>query len=218
MLADNGHARDNSGEGRQKVAQTTAARRAETVLAHAAPPRRRFTADEFHRMSERGILRPDERLELLDGEIVQMAAIGSRHMGCVNWLMEWLVVRLVGRATVSIQNPVRLSSGSELQPDLAILRLREDGYAAALPTPEDVLLLVEVADTSYRYDRVSKLPRYAAAGIPEVWIVDLQRKSVLACRDPNGARYERTETLKREMTLIPEAFPDLVLPVAQLFR
>lgn len=198
------------------MTQTTVSKRAKRE-SDILPPRRRFTADEFHLMSERGILRPDERLELLDGEILEMAAIGSRHMGGVNTIMEWFVVRLVGRAVVSIQNPVRLSSGSELEPDLTLLRFRADRYAAALPVPDDVLLLVEVADTSYRYDRMAKLPHYAESGIPEVWIVDLQRKLLLASRLPRAGHYEQMLTVRPGEALSPTAFPELAFPVAELF-
>ncbi len=181
------------------------------------PARRRFTADEYHRMGEAGILPPDERTELIEGEILLMPAIGSRHMACVNDFTRILVIRVGDRAIVSIQNPVRLSSGTEPQPDIVLLRPRPDRYVENLPGPDDVLLLVEVADTTFGYDRRRKLPLYAAAGIREVWIADLGRRRVLVHRSPEGDAYQRVTTVTRGGTLAPEAFPDITLTVAGLF-
>jgi len=181
-----------------------------------APVRRRFTVDEYHRMAEAGILHEDDRIELIDGEILCVAAIGSRHFASVNAFTGWFATRLAGRVIVSVQNPVRLSSGSEPEPDLALLRPRSDGYASALPGPDDVFLLIEVADTTLRYDRETKLPLYAEAGIPEVWIVDLQRERVLAYREPRAGDYQQVSTVVRGGTLSPAAFSDLTLPVAEI--
>lgn len=175
--------------------------------------RRRFTVDEYECMGRAGILHEDDRVELLDGEVIVMAAVGSRHVACVMDLAEWFTLRSTGRARVSVQNPVRLSSGSEPEPDIAILRLRPDRYIQALPGPEDVLLLIEVADTSLRYDRETKLPLYAAAGIPEVWIVDLESERVLVYRSPRGGGYQYAAVVERGGTLTPESFPALVLPI-----
>ena len=180
------------------------------------PTRRRFTVDEYHRMAEAGILHEDDRVELIEGEIVYMAAIGSRHFACVNNFTGRFATRLAGRAIVSVQNPVRLSSGSEPEPDLALLHPRPDNYAAALPGPDEVYLLVEVADTTLRYDRETKLPLYAESGIPEVWIVDLQRERVLVYRRPRAGDYQQITTVERGGSLSPEAFPDLSLPVADI--
>lgn len=180
------------------------------------PVLRRFTVDEYHRMGEAGILHEDERVELLEGEIMQMAPIGSRHADCVDYFAEWLITRLAGRAVVRIQNPVRLSAGSEPEPDLALVRPRPGRYAAAHPAPEDVFLIVEVADTTLRYDREVKLPLYAGAGIPEVWIVDLEGQRVLVYRKPNTSGYEDAATVERGGTLSPLAFPELALRVDHL--
>ena len=180
------------------------------------PARRRFSADEYHRMADAGILGPEERVELLEGDIYTMAAIGSRHARCVDTLAEWLIVRLAGRAIVRIQGPVRLSSGLEPEPDLALLRPRADRYGEEHPGPGDLLLLIEVADTSLAYDRDLKLPRYAEAGIPEVWLVDLTANQVLIHRDPSGPRYASVSTAGRGDTLTPAAFPDLRLPIDDL--
>lgn len=198
------------------MAETAAKARTGAGSAPALPARRRFTVDEYYRMAEIGILRPDERVELLDGEVFTMAPIGSRHAGRLNFLAEWFFARLLGRAIVSVQNPVRLSSGAEPEPDLALLRPRPDHYDRAHPGPDDVLLLIEVADSSLAYDRGRKLPQYAEAGIPEVWLVDLPGNRVFLYRDPSPAGYQTIATLGRGDVLSPAAFPDLRLPVAEL--
>ncbi len=133
--------------------------------------RHRFTVEEYHRMVEIGLLSEDDRVELIDGEIVEMAAIGWRHANCVNDLNMLLVRFAQDRYVVSVQNPITISEHGEPQPDLVLLRNQPVGR---LPGPEDVLLLIEVSDTTLSYDRNVKLPRYARAGIPEVWIFDLE--------------------------------------------
>jgi Uma2 family endonuclease len=120
-----------------------------------------FTADEFERMAERGVFLEDARLELVEGEIVEMSPIGKRRAACVDLLAELFRERLQRQVIVRVQNPIQLDDHSEPQPDLALLRRREDFYRDALPTPDDVLLVVEVADTSVEYDRQVKLPIYA---------------------------------------------------------
>jgi Uma2 family endonuclease len=180
------------------------------------PARRLFTVREYHRMVKAGILREDDRVELVNGEILLMAPIGSRHMACVNNFTERFVLGLAGRAIVSVQNSVRLSSGSEPQPDLALLRPRRDRYEYAVPGPEDVFLLVEVSDTTRTYDRETKLPLYAEAGIPEVWVADLPTRSILIARDPSEEAYRHVETVARSGTVSPAAFSDLVVQVREL--
>ncbi|GIX47759.1 MAG: hypothetical protein KatS3mg131_1970 [Candidatus Tectimicrobiota bacterium] len=152
-------------------------------------------------------------MELIEGEIVEMAPVGSRHAGQVNRLNR-LLSRLVGeRAIVSVQNPVRLGEHSEPQPDLALLKPREDFYAAAHPGPEDVLLVVEVAETSADYDREIKVPLYARFGIPEVWLVDLAAAQVEVYRQPAPQGYQAVQTLRRGDTLVPLLLPELSLAV-----
>jgi Uma2 family endonuclease len=178
--------------------------------------RRRFTVDEYHRMSESGILRVGDRLELLRGEIVHMSPIGPRHAACVALLSETLVARLSGRAIVWPQNPVAILPDSEPQPDLALLRLRHDRYRTALPSPGDVLLVIEVADSMLRYDREVKLPLYAESGVPEVWIVDLEHDRIEVRRGPAPDGYRATRQVSRGDSLAPEAFPDIELSVSDL--
>lgn len=172
--------------------------------------RRKFTVEEYHLLARAGILKEDDRVELVEGEIVEMSPIGSRHAACVARLTAW-AGRLQGRAVAWVQNPVRLGDFAEPQPDLALLRPRADFYAAAHPTPEDVLLVVEVAETSSDYDRQVKVPLYARWGIPEAWLVDLDRDHVEVYRDPSADGYRHVRAVPRGERLAPAAFPDLSL-------
>jgi Uma2 family endonuclease len=178
--------------------------------------RHRFNVDEYHRMAKAGILHEDDRIELIEGELIEMAAVGSRHMACVNDLNRLFVSRLGDRAIVSIQNPVCLSFHSEPEPDLSILRPHPNRYRDRIPLPEDVLLLIEVADTTFAHDRAVKLPLYAAAGIPEVWIADLPRRRFLLHRTPEGNAYTDVTTVRRG-TISPLAFPDVTISIESIF-
>jgi Uma2 family endonuclease len=172
---------------------------------------RRFTVNDFHRMGEAGILHEDDRVELIEGEIVEMAAIGTRHFACVNGLTRLLIRAAGDDAIVSVQNPVRLDEHSEPQPDLAVLRVRD--YRESLPMPEDVLLLIEVSDTTLAYDRGVKLPLYSRAGIQEVWIVDVAHEVIERHTDPSGDGYRRIERARRGETTESVALPELTLGV-----
>jgi Uma2 family endonuclease len=176
-------------------------------------PRRRFTVDEYYRMAEAGILGAGERVELIEGEIIEMAAIGSRHAASVKRLNRLLVRRVGERGVVQVQDPVRLSDLSEPEPDIAVLRPRPDDYAAAHPIPADVLLIVEVADTTVAFDREEKAPLYALAGIGEYWLVDLGADQIEVYRAPSAEGYLDVHSYARGHTLRPTAFPDLALPV-----
>ncbi len=176
--------------------------------------RRRFTVHDYHHMAEAGILHEDDSVELIEGEIVEMAAIGTRHFVCVNTLNR-LLVRAVGdEAIVSVQNPVQLNEHSEPQPDLAVIRARD--YKESLPTPEDVLLLIEVSDTTLAYDHNTKLPLYAQASIPEVWIVDIGGGFLERHVEPSGNIYRRVEKARRGETLSSVALTEVVLSVDDL--
>ena len=175
--------------------------------------RRRFTVDEYHRMGQTGILGEDDRLELLEGEIAEMAPIGSRHQGTVDRLTELFSRRMADMATIRVQGPVRLGEDSEPQPDLTLLRRRADFYASAHPGPHDVLLLVEVSDSSTEYDREVKLPLYARHGIAEVWLVGLEAGIVEVYRGPTDRGYREVSRSRRGQDLSPEAFPRLELAV-----
>ncbi len=167
-------------------------------------------------MGAAGILGEDDRVELLDGEIVEMTPIGPGHAGCVNRLTQLLVAGLGDRAVVAVQNPVRLALRSEPQPDLVVARPRADFYRLAHPTPGDVLLLVEVAETSADFDREVKTPLYAQAGIPELWLVDVPSRQVVVHRAPAGGRYGEVRSVGHGDRLAPQAFPDVALSVADV--
>jgi Uma2 family endonuclease len=196
------------------MVDTAPARSERTAVAEPAP--RLFTVDEYYRMVETGILHNNDRVELLEGEIIQMAAMGSRHAGCINKLNKRFSHRLDGQALISIQNPLRLSSSSELQPDVMLLRPRPDDYAESHPESADVLLLIEVSDTTLRYDRDTKLSLYAKAGIPEVWIFDLEGARLLVLRNPSADGYEQVFTFRAGSAVAPAAFPELALNVEDI--
>lgn len=172
--------------------------------------------DEFQRLEAVGVLGEDERLELIAGEIVQMAPIGSSHAACVDRFNRFFTAALRDLGIVRVQSLIELTSSSMPQPDLTLLRPREDFYAGAHPLPQDVLLVVEVADTSLPYDRDRKLPLYARAGIREVWLADVQRRTVALYREPETDGYERVETARRTDSIAPLAFPEARLTVAAL--
>lgn len=158
--------------------------------------RHRFTVHEYEQMGVAGVFDEDARVELIAGEIIDMSPIDSRHVACLNRSTR-LFSRHVGEsAFVSVQNPVRLAGDGEPQPDLAVLRLRDD-YDQSLPTAADVLLLMEVASTSLVYDRDVKIPLYALAGIPEVWLVDLRGDEIPRYAEPRDGAYARIDTFRR---------------------
>lgn len=180
------------------------------------PVPHRFTVEEYHRMAAAGVFGEDDRVELLEGEIVETTPIGSRHAASVNQLTELFGDRLRRRVVVSVQNPVRLGTHSEPQPDVALLRLRPDRYAGRHPGPEDVLLLVEVADTTRRWDREHKVPLYAGAGVGEVWLVDVGAEELEVFRGAEGGGYREVTLARPGETVAPDALPDVVLDVAEL--
>ena len=178
------------------------------------PPKRRlFTVEEYCTMADAGILSEDERVELLDGEIVVMPPIGEPHEDSTDRLNGDLSYVLRGRARVRVQNSVRLDDYGLPEPDIAVVRLRDD-YHRDRPTAADVLLLVEVADTSLEFDREVKLARYAAAGIPEVWIANLRARQVEAHSDPVDGSYRSRRVVTANGRISPLAFPDVSLAVA----
>jgi Uma2 family endonuclease len=172
-----------------------------------------FTVDEYHRMGTACVFGETERVELIEGEIVEMTPIGSRHAGHVNRLNDLLTAAVGRMAIVAVQNPLRLGSRSEPQPDLLLLRRRADYYASAHPEPPDVLLLVEVADTSLDYDRLVKIPLYARAAIPEVWLLDLEALSLLVHRDPGSEGYRDVRSARRGERLALGSLPGFAVAV-----
>jgi Uma2 family endonuclease len=169
--------------------------------------RHRLTVEQYHRMGEAGVFAPGARVELIDGELVDMAPIGTRHASVVKRLNAALSAATQGKAIVAVQDPLRLSDDSEPEPDLMLLRPRADFYASAHPGPSDVLLLIEVADSSLEYDRSIKLPLYAHHGVAEVWLVDLDNNVVRFFRGNDGSGY--TDITATET---PRATPVAALP------
>lgn len=187
------------------------------VITESPPARFKLTVEQYHRMGEAGILHEDDRVELIDGELFRMAPIASLHAGLVSRLSRLLIERTAGRAVVSPQNPVILSEVTEPQPDLSVLRWRGDDYMGAIPMAADVLLVIEVADSTLHYDRDVKLRFYAESGVPEVWIVDARRRQLLAHREPVGRCYRSLQTLAEGDTAVCAALPQLRIEVGELF-
>jgi Uma2 family endonuclease len=178
----------------------------------------RFNADEFHRMAETGILRPDARVELLAGKILDMSPIGPFHGGVTKRLIRFFTSLANGRWIVSAQDPVHLDDHSEPQPDLMLLKPREDDYTSSHPLPDDVLLLIEVADSSLEFDRSEKLPAYGRAAISEVWILNLPAKTIEIYREPHFTGYGSSHTRRAGDKASPLAFPDVSIDIAQLLK
>jgi len=178
--------------------------------------RRWFSVEEFDRMIRSGILTEDERLELIEGEIVKMSPIEKLHAACVKRLNAFFN-RLVGRdVIVGVQDPVHLNDFSRPQPDVFLLKPRDDFYVQAHPTPDDILLIVEVADTTINYDRKVKVPLYARAGISVVWLVDLNRDLIEVYARPAGGAYQELSEARRGDTLTLESLPGFKLGVGEI--
>ena len=181
-----------------------------------APARRRFTVAEYYAMADAGIFSPEERVELLDGDIIVMPPIGDGHAAAVKLFANTMPPTLQGRAMIAVQDPVRLDENSEPQPDVMLLLWRDDFYGGGHPGPADVLLLIEVSDTTVYYDRNAKLPQYARAGIPEVWIVNRPARRVEGYSEPSGDEYATVRHYGPGESIAPQAFPDIVLEVNRI--
>ncbi|HEX4598467.1 MAG TPA: Uma2 family endonuclease [Burkholderiaceae bacterium] len=185
--------------------------------ARARALRWRLTVDDYHRMGDAGIFHEDDRVELVDGELFRMASIGTPHAAIVIRLNSWFGDLAHGRFLVSSQNPIRLSRYDEPQPDLMLLRPRADGYFSSLPAPDDVMLLIEVADSSLEWDRDVKIPMYGRRGVIESWLVDLEHRTVTVYRDPSPEGYRSTLVI-REGTISSSSLGDVSIALDELFR
>jgi Uma2 family endonuclease len=178
--------------------------------------KRWFTVDEYYRMAQAGILTENDRVELIEGEVVEMSPIGSRHAACVKRLNTFLN-RLVGQQMiVSIQDPIYIDEFSEPEPDVALLRFREDFYVESHPTASDVLLIIEVADTSVEYDRKKKLPLYAQAGIREVWLANLPEDRFEIHTQPLSGKYQSVLIARRGDSIKSQTIADLSIPLDEI--
>lgn len=177
----------------------------------------RFTVDEYYRMAEVGILSPDSKTELIEGEIIDMLPAGPFHSGSIDHLVMAFASLANGRWITSSQRALRLGVSNEPEPDVVLLKPPVSRYKKQHPSAEDAFLVVEVADSSLSYDRTKKLQIYAAASIPEVWILNIPQRVLEVYRKPSGSVYSETQTLESGM-LAPLAFPDAEIDMAELLR
>lgn len=179
-------------------------------------PKHIFTVEEYDQMVATGILTEDDRVELIEGEIIEMAAIGKRHASCVDLLAETLTEQSNRRFIVRVQNPVQINDLSEPEPDIALLVRREDFYRRQTPRPEDVLLVIEVADSSLEHDRRTKLPAYAHAAIPEFWLVNLVEERIEIYTAPVDGKYTQVAHITSGERLASVTIPNLTLDAETL--
>ncbi|MDQ6693415.1 MAG: Uma2 family endonuclease [Chloroflexota bacterium] len=179
--------------------------------------RKRFTVDEYHKIGDAGVIREDDRVELIAGEIVEMSPINVPHAECVDTLNMLFAPLLAGRGVVRVQNPIYIDKFNEPQPDVTLLKPRVNRKRQQHPGPDDVLLLIEVADSTLATDRRLKLPLYAGAGIDEVWIVNIQKKVVEVHLDPAGGKYNRVARVGLGHALSPQSLPDITIKVDDIF-
>ncbi len=177
----------------------------------------RFTVEQYQRLAEEGYLDPQARVELIDGEIVEMSPIGDRHNAFVDRIAELLYRLLSTTVNIRVQGSIRLSHHVAPQPDIAVMRRRDDFYASGLPRPEDILLIVEVADSSLVFDRDEKALRYARYGIVEYWLVDLTQNVVLVHTDPTPEGYPSIEIRRRDDSWTPRSLPSLTVSGKDIF-
>jgi Uma2 family endonuclease len=180
-------------------------------------PLHRFSTADFLEMLEKGVLGPDDHVELIGGIIVEMSPAGSRHNHFLGQLNE-LFGSLLGRVVIWIQGTLVVAEGEVYDPDFMILRRKPGGYKNQLPRPQDVLLIVEAAESSMQRDQKFKLPVYAAAGIPEYWIADLDRELLIVHREPDGAAYSAIDTRQGDLLVSPMAAPDISFAVRKAFE
>jgi len=188
-----------------------------STLMESGPQRHRISVHDYHRMAEVGVLAPDARVELIEGEIIDMAPIGKDHQSIVDQLNRMLVRAVGESAIVRVQGSVRLSQWSEPEPDLVLLAPRADFYRSEFASGEDTLLVIEVSDTTLRYDREVKVPLYARHGVPEVWIVDVNADTLLVHGGLRNGEYERHAALERPANVALTHVPGVTLDVAPLF-
>lgn len=182
----------------------------------ARPTPKRFTVAEYEELGRLGFFTEDDRIELLDGEIIEMAAIGGDHAGVVRQINRIVVPQTPQGYLVDVQNPLRLDDNSMPQPDLAIIR--DKAYGGAVPTAADALLVIEVADSSLDYDRNRKLPRYARANIPEAWLIDVTARTIARHSEPRDGRYQQVAIARQGQSLTSAILPTIILAVEQAFR
>lgn len=180
------------------------------------PARKLFTVTEYHQMIEAGVLKEDDRIELLNGEIIEMSPIGPLHASSVKRLIAVLSARIKKWAILDVQDPIHLSEYSEPQPDLVLLKPRADFYATSHPTPEEVLIVIEVSDSTVEKDRRTKIPAYALAGIPEAWLIDLVEDRIEVHSKPYNGVFQEVRIIQRGQKVISNALPQLKLKADEI--
>lgn len=177
---------------------------------------KRFTVEEFRKMTEVGILPEESGWEIIDGYLIDKMSIGSNHAGTVNLLTQKLIIRLAGKAAVAVQNPIRIDDYNAPEPDISLLRPREDFYRKSLPAPQDALLLIEVSDSTVEYDRDIKKTLYAEAGIAEFWLINLKENTVERYSSPKNGSYRLAEILESGETIKAGTIENLELKIDEI--
>jgi Uma2 family endonuclease len=178
--------------------------------------RRRFTVDEYDEMTRIGLFRKNKHIELIEGDLIEMAAMYAPHISTVMRISEVFIERFAKKVNVSIQCPLRLDQHTEPEPDIAVLKRRDDFYIDEKPAAKDALLIVEVADSSLLYDRRIKLPLYGKHGVPEVWIINLRDKVIEASRQPFEKGYRQTTLYQQGDLISAEAFGDIAFSISEM--
>lgn len=177
---------------------------------------KRFTVEEFRKMTEVGILPEESGWEIIDGYLIDKMSIGSNHAGTVNLLTQKLIIMLAGKAVVAVQNPIRIDDYNAPEPDISLLRPREDFYRKSLPAPQDALLLIEVSDSTVEYDRDIKKTLYAEAGIAEFWLINLKENTVERYSSPKNGSYRLAEILESGETIKAGTIENLELKIDEI--
>lgn len=177
---------------------------------------KRFTVEEFRKMTEVGILPEESGWEIIDGYLIDKMSIGSNHAGTVNLLTQKLIIMVAGKAAVAVQNPIRIDDYNAPEPDISLLRPREDFYRKSLPAPQDALLLIEVSDSTVEYDRDIKKTLYAEAGIAEFWLINLKENTVERYSSPKNGSYRLAEILESGETIKAGTIENLELKIDEI--
>ena len=177
---------------------------------------KKFTVEQYHQMAEATFFAPEERLELIRGEIIEMSPIGLKHATVVKRLNNFLTYQLHNQAIIGVQDPVQLDNFSEPQPDISVLKMRSDFYELEIPKSQDILWLIEVSDKSLKYDQEIKLPLYAESKIHEVWLVNLNNNTLEVYRNPQNNIYQEEQILQVNQSLSSLAFPNLIIDIKEI--
>ncbi|ESA33788.1 hypothetical protein N836_20085 [Leptolyngbya sp. Heron Island J] len=179
--------------------------------------RKKFTVGQYHQMIESGILTDRDRVELIQGDIIEMSSVGKRHAACVDRLNELFVLKLATKSLIRVQSPIRLSDNSEPQPDVSILKRRDDFYEGGHPTPTEIWALIEVFDSTIDFDREVKIPIYAQDNISEVWLINLNDSLIECYRQPSSTGYQQLQIFNRGESLTFQSFPNIAVNVDHIF-